>query len=129
MIQDIINEKYNDIGSNLDTTNNDLLLSKGVQAINNSIGNILTIRKYEVAGQPAEFIDLYKYLHEHADVLTFMAIKQEVKDALFRWEKRIEVVDVITEMVEESSTLLLIQVFWRLRETNENFQTLVKLQG
>lgn len=114
-----IEDKYSDIEANLLGVNNDISLSTGYDAINNSIANILTVKRFEVPSRPQEFIDLYGYLHEIADEITYEALRMEVKDALARFETRIEVVEVqINEFV--TSNYITLEVLYQLRRSVDN---------
>lgn len=111
-----IDEKYTDIHSLLSPHENDVTLSKGFDAINNSINNILTIQTYEIPSQPQEFINLYGYLHEIADEITFESIRMEVKDVLAKYETRIDVIEVqINDFVIDN--YIVITVIYKLRRS------------
>lgn len=118
-----IKDKYTDINSLLTPSNNDITIASGYDAINNSIYNLLTVRKYEVPSQPGQFIDLYGYLHEIADEITFEALRIEVKDAIYKWDTRIEVIEVVIEDYSIDNFISL-TVVYRLRNNKaDNLQS------
>lgn len=126
---DIYN-KYVDINSFLSPSNNDVSLSTGFEAINNSINNILTIRRFEIPSQPQEFVDLYMYLHEIADEITFEALRTEVKNALTRYETRIDTLEIQIEEFVTDNYIVLTVVYKLKEDTNNNLQTTtVTLRG
>lgn len=125
-----INESYTDIQSYLKSENNDISVVTGFDAINNSINNILTIRNYEIPSQPQEFIDLYSYLHEIADEITFEAMRIEIKDVLARWETRISVMEVIIDDFSTDNYIVLTIVYKLRNDVANNLQsTTVTIKG
>lgn len=62
-------------------------------------------------------------IHDHvfanADGTTAAAITADVLDALRRWEPRIEVEDVVVTSAPEDQTVLLIDVRYSIRRTND----------
>lgn len=125
-----IDKQYSDIESNLKGVDNDIAISTGFDAINNSISNILTVRRYDIPSQPQEFVDLYSYLHEIADEITFEALRIEVKDALARYETRIEVIEVqIKEFVTDNYIVLTVQYQLRRSVDNQIQQTDITIRG
>lgn len=125
-----IDKRYSDIDSLLGAKDNDMSIVTGFNAINNSINNILTIKSYEIPSQPQEFINLYDYLHEIADEITFESIRIEVKDILALYETRIEVIEVqIKDFVIDNYIVL--TVIYKLRKSvnNEIQQTDVTIRG
>lgn len=70
---------------------------KDLNAIKNSIRNILLTRKGEKPFQPAFGCNLKPYLFEHADRFTEIAIEQEIKYSIDRFEPRVKLTDLIVE--------------------------------
>jgi phage baseplate assembly protein W len=64
-------------------------------------------------------------IHQHvfsvADTTTLGRVTREVRDALIRWEPRIEVQDVQVALDAESVGRLLISIEYRVRTTNNQF--------
>ena len=58
------------------------------------------------------------------DAATLGEVKTEVREALIRWEPRIDVVDVTVEAKSDREVVLLININYRVRTTN-NFFNLV----
>ena len=62
-------------------------------------------------------------IHDHifapADATTAGMIAFEVRNALDRWEPRIEVIDVVVTRDDAQSTLLYIDISYAVRDTND----------
>lgn len=62
-------------------------------------------------------------IHDHvfanADGATAASISADVVDALYRWEPRIDVEDVVVTSAPEDQTLLYIDVRYSIRRTND----------
>jgi len=80
---------YNDIAPKLDSEP-----VKNVEAVMQSMGNILATTIGSVPGHPEFGCGIDKFLFEQIDLLTIQLIKEEVKYALGRWEPRIKVLDI-----------------------------------
>lgn len=102
---------YKDIGYfNSDDTN--------VDAIRNSIYNILMTRRGSVPGKPNFGSDIYKIIFSQIDTLTEIMLKRYVIDAIEEFEDRIEVKDVIIKKIPEYNKLSLDLIY---RYTDKNF--------
>lgn len=82
---------YVDIAKNLGARYKDIDLKYEVDAINNSISNLLTISKGEVPGRPELGSNLADFLFELNDAVTWAAIEQVVRNAILEFEPRINV--------------------------------------
>ncbi len=85
---------YSDFDRNLSALNQDIKLDYDEEAINNSIENILTIRKGEIPGRPEFGSTLQTFLFELMDDITFAGMEQAVYEALIEFEPRIRVTNV-----------------------------------
>ena len=86
--------KYTDIDYKLNTVNKDLRLATDIEAINNSIRNILNTPKGSVPGNPTFGSDLEGVLFEVIDDITFSLIQNIIIDELEKWEERITIKEV-----------------------------------
>jgi hypothetical protein len=66
---------------------------------------------------------IHRWVFEVNDAATIGQVTRDVRDALIRWEPRIDVLDVNTE-TKGRGEVLLINVHYRVRSTN-NFFNLV----
>lgn len=71
-----------------------------VNAINNSIKNILLTPKGSVPGKPYFGSDLHKIAFEQMDFITERLAERYTSEALSRFEDRIKVLDIIVENIE-----------------------------
>ena len=115
---------YSDINSNLNSKNQDIIIDEDVQAIENSINNILLLDKYEVPGRPELGAGLRKYLFEIADDITSSAIEDDIRENLLKWESRISFIGADVEFFK-GEQMLTIDLFYRL--SNETTQRLLKI--
>lgn len=78
-----------DINSNYDYNKKELV--SNMNAINNSIFNILSTPYGSRSFRPTYGSKLQRFVHEPMDDITAMQIKSFLMDALGKWEPRIEV--------------------------------------
>ena len=107
-------DKFNDLSSN----SFELEVS-GLDAINNSIENIIIIPKYDIVGKPSLFGGLDKYLFELIDDVTMDIIKTEVMAILKKYEPRINTQNVIFNDAPNNDVIE-IQVEWKLSDEIDN---------
>jgi uncharacterized protein len=100
-----------------------VMLSYGEESIRDSIWIILATARGERVMRPDFGCGIHQYVFAPNDGATVVQVTTEVRDALIRWEPRIDVIDVDTE-VRERGEVLLINVHYRVRSTN-NFFNLV----
>lgn len=98
-------------------------MSYGEGSIKESIWIILATAPGERVMRPDFGCGMHRWVFEVNNVGTIGQVTNEVRNALIRWEPRIDVLDVDTE-VKGHGEVLLINVHYRVRSTN-NFFNLV----
>ena len=102
---------------------NGVAMSYGEESILDSIWIILATAPGERVMRPDFGCGIHQYVFAVGDAATVGQVTKEVREALVRWEPRIDVLDVDTE-VKGRGEILLINVHYRVRSTN-NFFNLV----
>jgi len=118
--------KYTDIDYKLNTTNKDLRLAKDVEAINNSIRNILNTPKGTIPGNPSFGSELESVLFEVIDDITFSLIKSIIIDELEKWEERITIKDVVFNSLIDDGQII-VNIIYIINYSNEIVSTNVKI--
>jgi len=85
---------YVDVSKNLDAKFKDVELKYEVDAINNSISNLLTIQKGEVPGRPELGSNFSEFLFELNDAITWAGMKAVIKNMIIEFEPRITLTDI-----------------------------------
>jgi phage baseplate assembly protein W len=98
-------------------------MSYGEGSIRESIWIILATAPGERVMRPDFGCGMHRWVFEVNNAGTIGQVTNEVRNALIRWEPRIDVLDVDTE-VKGYGEVLLINVHYRVRSTN-NFFNLV----
>ncbi len=98
-------------------------MSLGEESIEQAIWIILATAPGERVMRPDFGCGLHRLVFAVNEAATLGQVKKEVQEALVRWEPRIEVMDVDTE-VRGRGEVLLINIHYRVRSTN-NFFNLV----
>jgi uncharacterized protein len=98
-------------------------ISPGEKSIQEAIWIILATSPGERLMRPEFGCGIHRLVFSVNDAVTVGRVAQEVRLALIRWEPRIDVLEVDTE-VRERGEMLLINVHYRVRSTN-NFFNLV----
>ena len=91
------------------------------EKIKESIMIILSTAKGERVMRPSFGCSIHDFVFSVINSSTITQIKSAVYDALIYWEPRIEVLDVKTFDERVSEGILLIQVEYRVRQTNSVF--------
>lgn len=89
--------------------------------IKESIYLIIMTRKGERVMRPDFGCDIHQFLFDTVDYTMLMRMQQAVKDALLRWEPRIEEIEVKVQNQVEDDNALEISVNYRVRTTNSPF--------
>lgn len=87
--------------NNLSTVDTEL------NAIKNSIKNILLTPRGSLPGNPRFGSDLYKILFSQMDHLTEAMAKNFIKEALREFEDRISIIDISIKKVEEFNKIVI----------------------
>lgn len=93
-------------------------LVDGETDIEQSIRLILSTAPGERVMRPEFGCGIHRYAFSTVDTTTLTMIEDEVRDALARWEPRIEVLDVDAELADPAAGELAIDVGYRVRRTN-----------
>lgn len=95
----------------------------GVNKIEQSIEDILTTRLGERFGKPEYGSRLYEVIFEPNDYIAMDLAKMYVKDALDRWEDRINVTSIDTKMVKNTldGEMMNIVINFRINKSNLNY--------
>jgi phage baseplate assembly protein W len=102
---------------------NRIAISRGEESIREAIWIILATAPGERVMRPDFGCGLHHLVFAVNEAATLGQVKKQVREALVRWEPRIEVLDVDTE-VKGLGEVLLINIHYRVRSTN-NFFNLV----
>jgi Bacteriophage baseplate protein W len=103
---------------------NQIVTTSGEDNIRDSIWIILATAPGERVMRPNFGCGLHELVFAVNDAATVGRVQQEVRNALIRWEPRIDVLDVGVEVKGRNEEVLLINVHYRVRSTN-NFFNLV----
>lgn len=93
----------------------------GAEAVRQSIWLILTTAPGERQMRPEFGCGIHDLVFEANTAALHGLVQSHVRDALVRWEPRIDVLGVRVEAPPEQPTLLLIHVDYRLRANNSFF--------
>ena len=88
----------------------DILPLKGLDAIKQSIRNIIFLHKYSRPFQPYLTSFVKQYLYELNDGFTLNALQSEIQDILMKYEKRIT--DLAVEVTQQDQFNLKVVVFF-----------------
>ncbi len=100
-------------------TTGGIALVSGDQAIEKSIRLILGTAPGERPMRPEFGCRIHEYLFAPANGATAGDISREVRSALQRWEPRIGVEDVVVSFDARDTSLLYIDVRYRIKATND----------
>jgi uncharacterized protein len=101
-----------------------IVMTSGEDNIRDSIWIILATAPGERVMRPDFGCGLHELVFAVNDAATVGRVEHEVRDALIRWEPRIDVLDIDVEVRGRNQEVLLINVHYRVRSTN-NFFNLV----
>lgn len=104
--------------------NGGLALAEGVAKVHQSIWLILGTAQGERVMRPEFGCGIHELVFEPNTSSIRALVKVKVREALIRWEPRIDILDVAVESAPEGRNHLLITVDYRLR-TNNSVHNLV----
>jgi len=96
----------------------EIRLVEGENDIEQAIRLILSTAPGERVMRPEFGCGIHRYAFSTVDTTTLTVIEDEVRDALTRWEPRIEVLAVDAELADPAAGKLSIDVGYRERRTN-----------
>ena len=89
--------------------------SYNIEAINNSIRNILTTQKGSLEGMPEFGSRLNELVFSQIDHITVDLLKNLIQEALRQWEERIIISDIVISSVPEYNRLIA-SISYRLKD-------------
>jgi phage baseplate assembly protein W len=107
-------------------TKGDIVPLVDLDAVKNSVRNLLLTNRYERPFQPAIGGNLQRYLFEPADQFTLFAISQDIRLTLENYEPRIDQVNVIADFNEDDNEYLITLAF-RVITPNQRTDMTVRL--
>jgi phage baseplate assembly protein W len=96
-------------------------LTAGANSIRQSIWLILGTARGERVMRPDFGCGIHDFVFDVNDTGTATAVCQSVRDALTRWEPRIDVLDVYAAPDAEDRHRLLIEINYQVRSSNSRF--------
>lgn len=99
-------------------TNHRLSLVTGEEKIRQSLLLILTTAPGERQMRPDFGCGIHELVFQPNTDMVRVMVQNQVRDALIRWEPRIDVVDVRVEMPPEARNFLIIRIDYRIRSSN-----------
>ncbi|NGM68013.1 GPW/gp25 family protein [Natronolimnobius sp. AArcel1] len=96
----------------------DIQLSDTDADIREAIAIILGTAKGERIMRPEFGCDIHDHVYSSASPATLNLIESSVREALVRWEPRIDVEDVTARPADEDPNRILIDIEYRVRTTN-----------
>lgn len=95
-------------------------LADGATRIEQSIWLILGTARGERPMRPEFGCSLHEYVFGPADVTTAGLVARDVREALRRWEPRIDVSDVVVEPDPDDRAMLAISISYTIRSSNDS---------
>ncbi|MGI8633134.1 MAG: GPW/gp25 family protein [Solirubrobacterales bacterium] len=96
-----------------------LTLAHGEEDVEQAIPLILGTAPGERPMRPEFGCGVHDYIFEAVDAYTLGRLEHEIREALERWEPRIEVLGVDFDLARAEHGELLIDIAYRLRATND----------
>jgi phage baseplate assembly protein W len=97
------------------------LTAGGADSIRQSIWLILGTARGERVMRPDFGCGIHDFVFDVNDTVTATAVGQSVREALTRWEPRIDVLDVHAAPDAEDRNRLLIEINYQVRSSNSRF--------
>lgn len=96
----------------------DIELSSGEDNIEENVKLILGTAQGERVMRPEFGCAIHDYVFSTIDLTTLSLIEDAVRDALIRWEPRIDIEDIDARPDESQPNRVLIDIEYRIRSTN-----------
>ena len=96
-----------------------MALSSGVEDVQEAIALILGTAPGERPMRPEFGCGIHNYIFESIDGYALGRIELEIREALDRWEPRVEVLDVDVDLSRAGDGVLLIDITYALLATND----------
>lgn len=95
-------------------------LAAGETDVAQAIRLILSTAPGERVMRPEFGCGIQRYAFATIDTTTLTMVETDVRDALTRWEPRIDVLDVTAELTDPATGKLTVEVDYRVRQTNSD---------
>jgi len=96
-----------------------IALSSGDDDVREAIALILGTAKGDRPMRPEFGCGIHNYIFESIDAHALGKVEYEIREALDRWEPRAEVLDVDVDLARADEGVLLIDITYVLRATND----------
>jgi uncharacterized protein len=96
-----------------------LAMSSGNSDVQEAIDVILGTAQGERPMRPEFGCGIHNHVFDTIDAYTLGKIQYEIREALDRWEPRIDVLDVAPDLSRVDEGVLIIDISYRLRATND----------
>jgi phage baseplate assembly protein W len=96
-----------------------LAMSSGNTDVQEAIDVILGTAQGERPMRPEFGCGIHNHIFDTIDAYTLGKIQYEIREALDRWEPRIDVLDVVPDLSRVDEGVLIIDISYRLRATND----------
>ena len=100
------------------TSSGRIRLVTGETDIEQAVRLILSTAPGERVMRPEFGCGIHRYAFATIDTTTLTMMEDDVRNALTRWEPRIELLDIDAELVDPDTGKLHIDIRYRVRETN-----------
>ena len=115
---------FSDLDYRLNTVNKDIKISQNIDAINNSLRNIVTTQKYSIPGLPDFGANIETALFEIIDDVTFDYIEELIREEVLRWETRVNIKQLLfTHDIDNGQ--ILIKILYTIVQSDEIQSTTV----
>ena len=84
---------------------NDVAIKRDIEAVKQSVINILSTNRGERPFMPAFGANIQSYLFENVDSVTVALIEEEVRSALVNYEPRVRVLEVFVEDLSDRNAI------------------------
>jgi len=119
------NKKYTDINS-IFYTDEGILTSTSIQAINNSIDNILFTKKGTKLGEPEFGTNIDQALFSQIDTITENILYNEIYDSLSKYEPRI-IINSINIFSDADNNIYNIKIIYTVKKSPNNKYTYLQI--
>lgn len=103
-------DKWIDLNKKIFKTKNNIkeldIKDKQLEAVKNSLYNILTTNKGELPGEPEFGSNLSRYLFSQLDFATLIMFEEDMKSCIRRWEPRVTITSIDTQMNTDYNELI-----------------------
>ena len=102
-------------------TDGRIAMSEYEEDIKEAIYIVLSTAKGERIMRPEFGCGIHEMVFAPLDTATLTLMEKSVKEALIRWEQRIDLLDIAAEIDDSENGKVLISITYRVRKTNNRF--------